>query len=248
MAPEAATELYSPAMSQRVQIYSPHPDDVEIFVGGTMLRHYHEHDPIEVVMATRGEGGTVNPWIKRRGTLPAIRTREAEARFARLPGVRLRWLDWPDGGVRQSEETVGQVAELIAAGEPDLVYLPDHPKGRSFYDHPDHAETARIVEAAVARTGRRLRLRHYHTNRPNLLVDVTAFEVANAAALRLYATQYALLANPPLLLWRRELVRWLMLRRWSDWKNNPRIHGTINNKSSVCNLPVAPGTEAFREQ
>jgi LmbE family N-acetylglucosaminyl deacetylase len=128
-----------------------------------------------------------------------------------------------------------------------MIYLPDYPHGRSFYDHPDHAETGRIVEAAVERVGRAMRLRHYHSNHPDVLVDVTAHEEENRQGLRCYRSQYALTANPPLLLWRRELVRWLMLRSWASWKNNPRVHGAINNRQSVCNLPVQPGTEAFRE-
>lgn len=234
-------------MATRVQIVSPHPDDVEIFVGGTMLRHLHEGDSVEVLLCTRGDAGTKNPFLRRSGKLAAIRTRETEERFARTPGVVVRWLDWLDGKVAFSDEKVAQVEALIREGEPELVYLPEYPAARAFYDHPDHMETTRIVEAALDRSARPVVLRYYHSNEPDRLIDVAAFEAENARALRCYRTQYSALCDPPFLLWRRELVRAVMLRRWQPWKNNRIVHGAINWLQAVINLPVEPGTEAFRE-
>jgi LmbE family N-acetylglucosaminyl deacetylase len=234
-------------MPERVLIVSPHPDDVEIFVGGTMLRHHHAGDRVEVLLCTRGDAGTKNPFLRRTGKLAAIRTRETEERFALTPGVTVRWLGWADGEVAFGSAAVDQVAELIAERDPELLYLPEFPAARAFYDHPDHMETTRIVEAAVDRVGGKRRVRYYHSNEPNLLVDVRAFEEENQRALRCYRTQYAATCDPPFLLWRREIVRALMLRRWHPLKNNRYVHGALNWLQAVFNLPVEPGTEAFRE-
>ena len=198
----------------RVHLFAPHPDDIECFAGGTLLRHHSEHDEIEIVLLTRGGRGSWSPFETRAG-LEARRTREAEARHAELPGARLRWLGLGDGRVGGDDATRRLVQECIAAFRPDLIYLPERSRALSGYWHRDHlAAGALIADIARSRLDG-VRLRHYHSRRANIFVDVTPFFSASQRALRFYRSQFAFTAQPPLLLHGIALMRRILLDRWA---------------------------------
>ena len=70
-------------------VFGPHPDDIEIGLGGTVARHAARGDRVGLCDLTRGELGS-------NGT-PDEREAEAEAARAVL-GARWRInLRWPDG-------------------------------------------------------------------------------------------------------------------------------------------------------
>ena len=45
--------------TDRILIFCPHPDDVELFLGGTMLKHLSEGAAVKIVMMTYGEKGSI---------------------------------------------------------------------------------------------------------------------------------------------------------------------------------------------
>lgn len=229
---------------KRVQIYSPHPDDAEIFCGGTLIKHQHAGDRLQFVLLTRGDKGTRNPWLKG-DRLAAIRTAEMTQRVRLLPGAELIWLDFEDGAIELSDAAVLKIRAQIQAGSPDLIYLPER-REFSIYRHPDHAATNELVERALEDSDAPVTLRYYHTRNFNTLIDVSQYERENCAAIRCHASQYKITTLPACLLYRRELLRYLFLSRWG-WKNNWKVHEAINRLVAVAHLPVKPGTEAFRE-
>lgn len=93
-----------------------HPDDLEIFMFGTLCACSARGDRLFLAIATDGaKGGTANPEKLRD-------TRRAEAtEAAGLLGVVPRFLPFPDGGLVPDSPLTEAIASLIAAVEPDLI-------------------------------------------------------------------------------------------------------------------------------
>jgi bacillithiol biosynthesis deacetylase BshB1 len=110
---------------------APHPDDVELTCGGTLLKAAEQGYKTGILDLTAGEMGT-------RGT-PETRLKEA-AQAARLLRVSHREnLRLPDAHLEASTAMKLAVAERIRALRPHTVILP-YWEGR----HPDHYTAARL--------------------------------------------------------------------------------------------------------
>lgn len=110
---------------------APHPDDVELTCGGTLLKAAEQGYKTGILDLTAGEMGT-------RGTRET-RLKEA-ARAARILRVAHREnLGLPDAHLEVSNEMKRAVAQRIRALQPHTVILP-YWEGR----HPDHYTAARL--------------------------------------------------------------------------------------------------------
>jgi bacillithiol biosynthesis deacetylase BshB1 len=165
----------------KVLALSPHPDDAELFCGGTLAAFARS---AEVVIAdlTRGE-------MSSNGTVE-LRQREADAAASALGVVRpRRQLGLPDAALDARDRTqVDGVVELMRAEGADLVLAP-WPEDR----HPDHVAAGRIARRAHALTGATARLLFYPCHaeiEPSLLVDVSDTIEQWEAAVRSYASQF----------------------------------------------------------
>ena len=108
---------------------APHPDDVELTCGGTMIKMAEAGYATGILDLTRGETGT-------RGT-PEMRLREA-GRAGKILKVKVRRnLGLPDAHLHVCDEYKAAIAELIRELEPHTVILP-YWEGR----HPDHYTSA----------------------------------------------------------------------------------------------------------
>jgi bacillithiol biosynthesis deacetylase BshB1 len=124
-----------------VLAFAPHPDDLELGCGGTLIGLLERGYRVGLVDLTRGERGT-------RGT-PEIRAAEAEE-GRRILGADFRHnLGLPDLGVdSRSPAQLRTVVEKIRRYRPRLVFICSE-KDR----HPDHVEAAHLVERAVYVSG-----------------------------------------------------------------------------------------------
>jgi N-acetylglucosamine malate deacetylase 1 len=117
-----------------------HPDDVELFAGGTLAKMTALGHSVGVVDMTRGELGT-------RGT-PSLRKKEAR-RAAEILGLTVREnLGLADGDVFVTPEARLKVIRVLRKYCPKIVmthYWEDR--------HPDHANTSRLVAEAVHHSG-----------------------------------------------------------------------------------------------
>jgi bacillithiol biosynthesis deacetylase BshB1 len=116
-----------------------HPDDADIFCGGTIAKHADRGDDVTVVHMTRGEYGGFDAT---EAEVAAVREREAEASGATL-GADVEFLDFRDGRITYSLEHRLAVVDAIRKHEPDLILT-------HFRDdmHPDHRATSRLVTDA----------------------------------------------------------------------------------------------------
>ncbi len=126
-----------------------HPDD-EIGVGST-LAHYSDQGVRTVLLcATRGEVATIFcDDCATRENLAEVRTRELECACAHIGIQELRWLDWPDGGVKHlpRAQAIGQIVQQIRDIRPDVILT--HPE-QGLYPHPDHLAIWEMVREAFS--------------------------------------------------------------------------------------------------
>ena len=121
-------------------VIAAHPDDAEVWAGGTILRLTHAGKRVGVLDCTRGELGT-------RGDL-ATRTRECEEASARL-GLAWRGnLERPDAHLVADLELRADIARWICRLRPALLLVP-HDRDR----HPDHVAAGRAGREAWQRAG-----------------------------------------------------------------------------------------------
>jgi N-acetylglucosamine malate deacetylase 1 len=170
-----------------------HPDDVELYVGGTLLKLKSFGLRTGVLDVTRGEMGT-------RGT-PQIRAKESEdaAKILKLD-VREN-LDLPDGHVWLTEETRTKLVRVLRRLKPKVLFT--HQLNDS---HPDHDHIANLVREAA----RLASLRKYDSESgkdripapivahtvfsrlvvPSFIVDVSEFANGKMEALKAHKSQF----------------------------------------------------------
>jgi N-acetylglucosamine malate deacetylase 1 len=170
---------------------APHPDDVELTCGGTMIRMAQAGYRTGILDLTRGETGT-------RGT-PETRLREAE-RAAKVMRVAVRRnLGLPDAHLQVCDEYKAAIAEVIREFEPHTVILP-YWEGR----HPDHYTASRLAYEACFVAGLKgyplvgeayrpfkiLYAAAYADVRPTIAVDITKQYDRRRKAILAYASQF----------------------------------------------------------
>lgn len=117
----------------RVLCLQPHPDDVIISCGGTLLLHQQQGDEVLVFSFTKGERAGRN------------RDKELEGMVTELEGVytwNQKWASgdypFPDGEIpATAPEKFREIDKRIKEYNPDVVYVP-YPQDT----HPDHANAA----------------------------------------------------------------------------------------------------------
>ncbi len=120
--------------------FGAHPDDVELYVSGTLAKLGAQGNATGIVDLTRGELGS-------RGT-PAQRATEAKA-AARILGLKIREnLGMRDGEVRADSESRLKVIRVLRKYRPPLV-LVHHWEDR----HPDHRFASELVREAAHHSG-----------------------------------------------------------------------------------------------
>lgn len=193
----------TPEADQHIDVLAigPHPDDVELFCGGTVITLVDRGHTVAVVDLSRGERAS-------RGT-PAERALEAEA-AAQVMGLTAREnLGLPDTGLdlpieAPSEgpraDATARLVEVIRRRTPELVLAPFW-RAR----HPDHEAASALATRAIFYAGvrgyeieahwaphRPRQVLYYemrHQMRPDVVVDVSAAAERKMQAIRCHASQ-----------------------------------------------------------
>jgi LmbE family N-acetylglucosaminyl deacetylase len=165
----------------RILALGAHPDDLEIFLFGSLLAWRAMGAGLDLAIATDGAAGGQAPPEAMRAT------RRAEATAAAAPlGVAPRFLDFPDGALQSDAALVAVLRGLIAETRPDLVV--------THAPNDYHADHRALAAAASQAAGFAAPLLQADTLggtgfAPTHWVDVTAHFPAKLAAIRSHGSQ-----------------------------------------------------------
>lgn len=193
----------------RIVVVSPHPDDAELGMGGTIARLVSEGHDVLVADLTSGEPTP-------HGT-PERRRDEAAAADAILRCRRVN-LGMPNRTLVHSIENRHALASLLRRERCELLFAP-HPEDA----HPDHIAATRIAEdarfdAKLTKSGldgepiHPRRIVYYYCTHlrampdPTFALDISGFEESKRRAIEAYASQ---VIDPP---HNRDLPRSVALR------------------------------------
>ena len=179
-------------MSIDLLVFGPHPDDIEIGLGGTVARHTAAGHQVGLCDLTKGE-------LSSNGT-PEQRQAEAAAAAGVLGALWRENLGWPDGGIQATPPMIRSAVDLIRRHRPRTIAIP-HWEDR----HPDHVAASQVLRTAAFTSG----LRRYATgvdpwrpewvcyyfindsSAPSFVVDVSEQYQRKREALECYRSQFA---------------------------------------------------------
>lgn len=146
-------------------VFGPHPDDLEIGLGGTIAKHVALGLSVGLCDLTAGEMGS-------NGT---VDERLAEAERAReVLGAAWRVnLRWPDRAIGSTGDHSRSATELIRRARPRAVALP-YWSDR----HPDHVDASTVLTGAVFNSG----LRKYRAEGEPWMPEMTSYYFINESA------------------------------------------------------------------
>ena len=119
-----------------------HPDDIEFYCGGTVLKMTKRGERVDFVLTTSGDKGSRNPNLPR-DELARKREQEQEAAAYVLGVKRVSFLRHPDAELTESLELREEFVREIRATRPDVLLTFD-PNGGYRY-HPDHRIVGRVA-------------------------------------------------------------------------------------------------------
>ena len=183
-------------MKLDILCFGAHPDDVELAMSGTIIKHVSNGLKVGVVDITRGELGS-------RGT---AETRDQEASNAsKILGLSVRDnLGLADGFFENNKDAQIKVVESLRKYQPDVVFC-NAPSDR----HPDHGKASKLVSVSCFLSGlikvetfvdgnkqekwRPKRVFKYVQDNylePDFVIDVTSFYKQRTEAILAYETQF----------------------------------------------------------
>ncbi|HZP31016.1 MAG TPA: PIG-L family deacetylase [Acidimicrobiia bacterium] len=160
----------------KVLAIGAHPDDVELGVGGTLVRHIARGDEVTLLVMTRGELGIHED---------SSRSHE-QLRASEALGATLLWGDFHDGAVPAGADAITLIDDALRRTGASLVYThaPDD-------THQDHRATSIASLAAARRVSTVL---YYETPstqhfQPTLFVDIEESLRTKVELLRAHLSQ-----------------------------------------------------------
>jgi N-acetylglucosamine malate deacetylase 1 len=178
-------------MSVDLLVFGPHPDDLEIGLGGTVARHCALGLRVGLCDLTAGEMGS-------NGTVDE-RLSEAESARQALGAAFRENLRWPDRRIGKDPAHLEQAVAFIRRHRPRVIAVP-YWSDR----HPDHGAASAVLTEAVFNAGLRRYAAagdawkpdwvcYYFINgsaAPSFVVDVSEYYAQKRQALDCHATQF----------------------------------------------------------
>jgi LmbE family N-acetylglucosaminyl deacetylase len=186
-----------------VMVVTPHPDDAEFGVAGTVARWTAEGKDVIYVVCTNGDKGTSDPNMKPH-ELAKIREQEQLAAAKLLRVREVIFLRHPDQTLEDTPEFRKEIVRLIRMYKPETVVTAD--PYRRYMWHRDHRITGQVTLDAIFPYARDLlsypdlleeglqphkvkEVLLWGAPEPNYRTDITTTFVTKVAALRCHKSQ-----------------------------------------------------------
>jgi LmbE family N-acetylglucosaminyl deacetylase len=130
----------------QVMVVTPHPDDAEYGVAGTVVRWVGQGKDVVYVVCTNGDKGTSDANIKPE-ELAKIREEEQMAAANSLGVREVIFLRHPDQGLEDTPEFRKEIVRLIRLYRPETVATAD--PYRRYIWHRDHRITGQVTLDAI---------------------------------------------------------------------------------------------------
>jgi LmbE family N-acetylglucosaminyl deacetylase len=152
-----------------------HPDDIEFFCAGSVLKLTRRGVNVDFVVVTSGDKGTDDPHVT---SAQLAETREAEqlAAATRLGAGSVEFLRHLDAEVVESIELRRRLVREIRRSKPDLLLTFDPTPG--YRQHPDHRAVGRVALDAAWPCARD-RLTYPEMGRPHKTAEAWLFAGPN---------------------------------------------------------------------
>jgi len=127
-------------------VVSPHADDAEFGVAGTVARWTREGKDVVYVVCTNGDKGTSDPNLKPE-KLAEMREEEQLAAAELLGVKKVEFLRFPDQGLEDNHEFRKALVRLIRMYRPEVLVTSS--PNRGYIWHRDHRIASRVALDAV---------------------------------------------------------------------------------------------------
>ncbi len=129
-----------------VMIVSPHPDDAEFGVAGTVARWTQAGKRVVYILCTDGDKGTSDRNMTPE-RLSEIRKNEQHAAAKVLGVSEVLFLGYPDQGLEETDDFRKRIVRLIRTFKPETIATTD--PYRRYLWHRDHRIVGQVVMDAV---------------------------------------------------------------------------------------------------
>ncbi len=200
---------------QKFLVVSPHPDDGDLFAGGTVAWLAASGKEVVYLLVSDGSKGAYEEKITPQ-ELAALRRKEEEKAAGILGVQRLIFWDLKDGELPERQELRDRFLQVYREEKPECVFLPDPFLPYEF--HPDHVKVGLAGGEAVifspmphflpeVKPTWEVKLAvFYASHRPNQFVDITSFYDKKMEALKAHQSQFP-------------EGTWPLLSAYSYWKS-----------------------------
>lgn len=132
-----------------IMAIAAHPDDIESWCAGTLVRAIDASATVRLLLVTSGDKGSANP-ADQPAAVAARREAEAQLAAHELGLAEVRFLRYPNGEVEPTLALRGQLVEWIRRWQPHIVFThdPEHPDP-PYISHHDHRIVGRVALDAI---------------------------------------------------------------------------------------------------
>ncbi len=177
----------------------PHPDDIEIGMGGIVPVLVKNGIKVEYLTITDGSLGAYVPQLQGE-TLAAVRKSEAIASGTLLGASEFHFLEKKDGSLCSIKKIAWEIAEIMRSGEFDMVFCPD--PWLTYEGHNDHvvvgkataqaficANLLKYPENTETKPITPYAIGFYFTDKPNTIVDISETFQTKMEAISIHKSQ-----------------------------------------------------------
>lgn len=185
-------------LSKKILAVQPHPDDLELFAGGTLAKMAEKGIEITYITVTKGGYGTYDQNISP-DVLATIRKEEAKSASNLLGISEHIFLNYTDSDELNHKILRNQFINLIRSNKPEGIFLPD--PWLPYEAHQGHIITGLAgAEASIFSLLPHLEpatpvhdlkfIVFYATHSPNTYIDISSYWDRKLRALKCHKSQF----------------------------------------------------------